>query len=180
MKNKGWTKLYRAQFNHGISRKPWCDGYAWCYLYSQANHKPGFACMRNEYIQVERGQFVTSKKKLMALFGWTKSHLNNFLFALNADHMIAYRTTHRYTLITIVNYSVYQDSDIKSGTQNGTQNSRQTADRQPTDSHKQECIKNDLRMKKKLSDSEIEKNKKNITKSKNLFLDIVEGKGKNV
>lgn len=176
MKNKGWTKLYRAQFNHEISKKPWCDGYAWCYLYSQANHKPGFVCMRNEYIQVKRGQFVTSKKKLIELFGWTKCHLNNFLFTLNAALMITYRTTHRYTIITIVNYSVYQDRDMKSGTQNSPQDGRQTADRRLTDSHKQECIKNDLRMKKKLSNSEIKKNKENITKSKKLFLDIVKDK----
>ncbi|GAH48570.1 unnamed protein product, partial [marine sediment metagenome] len=46
--------------------------------------------------------------------------------------------------------------------------------------YKQECIKNDLRMKKNLSDDEIKKNKENITKSKKMFLDIVKGKEKNV
>src|SRR4030042_1019136 len=41
-KSKGWVKLWREQFTHLISeRRPWCDGYAWVYLYSQANHKPG-------------------------------------------------------------------------------------------------------------------------------------------
>lgn len=173
MKNKGWVKLYRAQFYHEISKKPWCDSYAWCYLYSQANYKPGFVSMRNEYIQVKRGQFVTSKKKLMELFGWTKCHLNNFLFALNADHMIAYRTTHRYTLITIENYSAYQDRDIENSPQNSPQSGRQTADRQLTDSHKQEGIKNDLRKIKKRSVSEIKENQERVTKSKELFLEIV-------
>lgn len=177
MKNKGWTKLYRGQFIHWISKKPFCDGYAWCYLYSQANHKPGMVSFRNEYIKIERGQFITSKKKLMNFFGWTRFHTNNFLKALKMDKMITYRATHRYTLITIINYGIYQDNNKKSDIQNDPQNDPQTAHRQHTDDHKQECIKNDLRMKKKLSDEQIKKNKENITKSKNLFLDVVKDRG---
>jgi len=173
MKNKGWVKLYRAQFVHWISKKPFCDGYAWAYLYSQANHKPGMVNMRNEYIKVERGQFVTSKKKLSEFFGCTRFHTNNLLKALKAAHMIDYRTTHRYTVITIVNYELYQGNERKDDPQNDPQSGRQTAHRQPTDSHKQECIKNDLRMIKKLSKAEIEENKQNITKGKKLFLDIL-------
>ena len=176
MKNKGWTKLYRGQFVHWISKKPWCDGYAWAYLYSQANHRPGMINFRNEYIKLERGQFLTSKKKLRDLFGWTRTHINNFLKGLNADHMIAYRMTRRYTLITIVNYSIYQGSDMKIDPQNDPQLDIQTAHRRPTERHKQECIKNDLRIKKKLSGNEIKNAKKGITKSKKQFLDIIKKK----
>lgn len=178
MKNKGWIKLYRGQFFHWISKKPWCDGYAWCYLYSQANHKPGMINFRNEYIKIDRGQFLTSKKKLQKLFGWTRTHINNFILGLNADHMITYRTTHRYTLITIENYRAYQDKVLDNGAQNDPQTDIQTTYRRPTDDHKQECIKNDLRKIKKLSDAEIEKNKERVTKSKELFLDIVKKKKK--
>jgi len=178
LKNKGWVKLYRGQFFHWISKKPWCDGYAWCYLYSQANHKPGMINFRNEYIKIDRGQFLTSKKKLMKLFGWTRAHINNFILGLNTDHMITYRTTHRYTLITIGNYKVYQDKVLNSSTQNDPQIDIQTTYRRHTDDHKQECIKNDLRMNKELSDSEIKKNRENVTKSKKMFLDIVKKKKK--
>lgn len=178
MKNKGWIKLYRGQFFHWISKKPWCDGYAWCYLYSQANHKPGMINFRNEYIKIDRGQFLTSKKKLQKLFGWTRTHLNNFIKGLEMDKMLTHRMTHRYTLITIINYGIYQDKVLNSGTQNDPQTDIQTTYRRPTVVHKQECIKNDLRMIKKLSDEEIEENRKRVTKSKNLFLDIIKkGKG---
>ena len=65
MKNKGWVKLWRDQFNNWVSeRKPWCDGYAWSYLYAQANHKGGTVNFRNEYIPIERGEFLTSKLQL--------------------------------------------------------------------------------------------------------------------
>jgi DNA replication protein DnaD len=178
MKNKGWTKLYRGQFVHWISKKPFCDGYAWSYLYSQANHKPGVVNLRNEYIKVERGQFITSKKKLMEFFGWTRSHLNNFIKSLKMEEMITYRMTHRYIVITIINYTLFQGSDKNTDPQPDPQTDIQTTYRRPTVVHKQECIKNDLRMNKELSDAEIEKNKENVTKSKNLFLDIVKKKKK--
>jgi len=96
MKNKGWVKLWRNQYNNWISEgKPWCDGYAWTFLYSQANHKKGMVNFRNEYIEVKRGQLLTSKLKLQGIFGWTRWHVVNLLKALKNAEMITYRTTNR-------------------------------------------------------------------------------------
>jgi len=179
MKNKGWTKLYRAQFVHWVSeRKPWCDSFAWCYLYSQANHKPGVVNFRNEYIEIKRGQFLTSKLKLREIFGWSYKRTSSYLKALENDKMCTIRTTNRYIIITIVNYELYQSKEGDGVEQKVERPTEQTPNRSRTEQHKQECIKNDLRMKKKLTDLEIENNKKNITKSKNLFLDIVKEKKK--
>ena len=108
MADKGWVKLWRDQFNNWISKKPFCDGYAWCYLYQRANHKKGVVNFRNEYIQVERGQLLTSKLQLQEIFGWSYRHVENFLKALENDEMIKCKTTKRYTIITIVNYDKYQ------------------------------------------------------------------------
>ena len=177
MKNKGWTKLYRAQFTHWISeRKPWCDSFAWCYLYSQANHKPGAVNFRNGYIEIERGQFLTSKLKLQKIFGWTYKRTSSYLKALEKDKMCTIRTTNRYIVITIVKYDFYQSKEEQGVEQKVEQPTEQRENRGRTGQHKQECIKNDLRMKKKLSNEEIEKNKKNIAKSRKQFLDIVKKK----
>jgi len=121
MKNKGWVKLWRDQFSNWVSKKPFCDGYAWSYLYGQANHKKGMVNFRNEYIEVERGQHLTSKLKLQEIFGWTYRHVDSFLKALENDKNITYRTTNRYILITIVNYNKYQGSEEQNGEQNGEQ-----------------------------------------------------------
>ena len=112
---KGWTKTYREQFNSWISKKPFCDGYAWTYLYSRANHKKGMVNFRNEYIEVERGQLLTSKKQLRKIFGWTRRHLDNFLLALEKDQNLTYRVTHRYIVITITNYNKTTYSTITIG-----------------------------------------------------------------
>jgi len=133
MKNKGWTKFHRIQFSHWVSeKKPWCDGYAWTCLYNMANHKPGKVNFRNEYIPVVRGQFVTSKLKLENTFGWTRRRLDNFLKALENDDMITYRTTNRYTVITIINYEIYQSDGKQDDIQNDKQvtNRLQTGDKQ--------------------------------------------------
>ena len=139
MKNKGWTKFHREQFSHWISKKPFCDGYAWTYLYGQANHKPGIVNFRNEYIKVGRGQFITSKMKLENIFGWTRRHIDNFLRALENDEMITYRMTNRFTSITIINYEHYQSY----GKQNDIQNNKQMADRLHTDDKQVSINKND-------------------------------------
>ena len=108
MKNNGWVKLWRGQFDSWVSKKPFCDGYAWCYLYATANHKAGTVNFRNEYIKIERGQFLTSKLQLQKRFSWTYRHVENFLKALQNDEMITYRTVNRYTIINIVNYERFQ------------------------------------------------------------------------
>lgn len=112
MQSKGWVKLWREQFGHEISeRKPWCDGYAWSYLYSQANYKPGIMNFRNQYIPIERGQFITSKLKLQGIFGWSQRRTNSFLTSLEVRGMCTIRVTKRFIMITICNYEKYQSME---------------------------------------------------------------------
>ncbi|MEI7636341.1 MAG: hypothetical protein WCJ37_03495 [Syntrophus sp. (in: bacteria)] len=120
-KNRGWVKLWREQFSHEISeRKPWCDGYAWSYLYSRANFRPTIVNFRNQYIPVERGQFVTSKSKLQAIFGWSKKRTNSFLTSLEVGGMSAIRTTNRFIIITIRNYDKFQSTEDEKEPTEGT------------------------------------------------------------
>lgn len=141
MKNKGWVRLWRDQFNSWISEKPFCDGYAWSYLYSQANHKKGMVNFRNEYIPIERGEFLTSKLQLQKKFGWTYRHVENFLKALENDKMVRNRTTNRYILITIINYEKYQGKDDK----NDEQNEEQIRNRLRTGLERGNTNKNELK-----------------------------------
>lgn len=144
---KGWVKIWREQFNNPVSKKPWCDGYAWSYLYSRANYKKGMVNFRNEYIEIERGQFLTSKIKLENIFGWTRRHTENFLKALENDEMITYRVTNRFIVITVIKYEQYQSNDEQGDIQDNKQvtNRRQTEDKQITTNKKD---KKDKKVKK--------------------------------
>lgn len=108
-KNSGWVKLWREQFNHEVSeRKPWCDGYAWSYLYSRANYRPAIVNFRNQYIHVERSQFVTSELKLSKIFGWSRRRTKSFLTSLETGGMCVNKRTQRFIIITICNYDKFQ------------------------------------------------------------------------
>lgn len=159
MKNKGWVKIWRGQYNNWISKIPFCDGYAWTYIYSQANYKKGMVNFRNEYIEIERGQFLTSKLKLQKIFGWTYRHIENFLLALKNDENITYRVSNRYIVITIINYERYQSNDE----QNEEQSEEQSKNRLGTE---QEQVRNSdtqlIRIKK-------EKKEKKEKKLSNIF-----------
>ncbi len=145
---KGWTKIYREQFNSWISKKPFCDGYAWTYFYSQANHKDGvvnFGEKRNEYIDVKRGQFITSKLKLGKIFGWGRYRVNSFINALKLDSMVTYESNNRYILITIENYEKYQQvrENSDNETNNETNSQRATTEQQPSINKNDKNVKND-------------------------------------
>ena len=116
-KNSGWVKLWREQFTHEISeRRPWCDGYAWSYLYSRANFRPTIVNFRNQYIPVERGQFVTSELKLSKIFGWSRRRTNSFLTALERGGMCDNKRTQRFIIIGICNYDKFQSTENENGT----------------------------------------------------------------
>ena len=145
MQSKGWVKLWREQFTHEVSeRKPWCDGYAWSYLYSQANYKPGIANFRNQYIPVERGQFITSLLKLSQTFGWTWRRTRSFLNNLQNDEMLILKFSpkshneqhnkqhNRFLTITICNYEKYQGTDEEDDTTDRTTDRRTAAQQSHT------------------------------------------------
>ena len=148
MQSKGWVKLWREQFTHEVSeRKPWCDGYAWSYLYSQANYKPGVVNFRNQYIPVERGQFITSFLKLQQIFGWSRQRTYSWVSSLATRQMVTYRATNRFLVITICNYEKYQGIDDENGTTD-LQADRQTDDKQTTTIKEVKEVKNIGRPKK--------------------------------
>lgn len=108
----GYIKLYRDIQKHWIwEDKPYSRGQAWTDLLFMANYKPSKFPCGDEIIEVDRGSLVTSELKLMERWGWSKTKLRAFLKLLQNDSMILKKTDRKKTIITIVNYSVYQDSE---------------------------------------------------------------------
>jgi hypothetical protein len=170
MKSKGWVKLWRLTFDHALlNSKPWCDGYAWCYLFSRANHDKGVVNFRNEYIELERGQFLTSQIQLSEKWGWTRKHVKKFLFALENDKMLTTRTTNRYIIVTICNYEIYQSNEYEKEQQVEQQATQQKRNRRPnsdpqTRSKEEKNIYNIYGKFVKLTDEEYSKLIKKFTK----------------
>lgn len=142
-KEKGWISVYRKIQDGWLwEDRPFSRGQAWIDLILLANHQEKRIVLGNELIDVERGTFVSSIRKLCDRWGWSNNKVKKFLELLEIDKKIIKKSDTKKTTITIVNYSVYQDmSDTKSDAK--ATGKRRTSDRQATRSHTNNNVNND-------------------------------------
>lgn len=108
---EGWIKTYRKiqdcwiwQIDESFDKRS-----AWIDLLLSANHKDVKLQFNNELILVERGQFITSIRKLSERWKWSYDKVSRFLKLLESDGMIKKESDKFRTLLTIEKYEVYQD-----------------------------------------------------------------------
>lgn len=151
----GYIKLYRAIQDCWI----WFDddkftkGQAWVDLLMLANHRDKKVPFNDDIITIERGQYLTSMRKLSERWGWSISTVSRFLTLLEKDEMIIRNSNTNRTLITIVNYGIYQDGETPNDTptEHKPNSSRTVAE---TNNNDKEYIKNDKNNKKHYVDDE--------------------------
>ena len=114
MTNEGWISLYRK-----FLEWEWYDYptvkivFLHCLL--SANHKN----IKWRDIVIKRGQLVTSYEKLATLNGLTVQQVRTALEKLQSTHELTYQSTSQYSIITVKNYNLYQDSNkAKTGASN--------------------------------------------------------------
>jgi len=148
---RGWIKLNREIINNCLwNDKPFTKGQAWIDLLLSANHKPAKIMIKNNIIAIERGQQARSEVTLSANWGWSRTKVRRFLKLLESEGMVIQQKSNVTSIITICNYSKYQDGETSSDTPSDTageqqEDSRKTAGEHQT-IHKQEC-NNDLNVK---------------------------------
>ena len=59
--------------------------------------------------EFKAGQFVTSQIKLAEAWGWNRETVAKFLRRLKIDKQIDYKTSNKFTIITICNWDSYQN-----------------------------------------------------------------------
>lgn len=108
---KGWIKLHRQLQECPMwYAERFSKGQAWVDLLLLANHRDKKILFNGEIITIQRGQYLTSMVKLAEKWGWSRPTVVKFLNLLEKDMMITRSSDNTKTLITIENYSVYQDS----------------------------------------------------------------------
>ena len=90
------------------------QGQAWVDLLLSANHKDVKLPFNGEFVTVERGQLLTSIRKLADRWKWHRNTVKRFLKLLEKDNMIELNVSTKCTIINIVNYDIYQHSDEES------------------------------------------------------------------
>lgn len=162
MSDKGWIKTYRKLQDCWIwsDKEPFDKRSAWIDLLLTANHADKKLLFNGQLITVKRGQILTSIRKLSERWKWSINKVYRFLKLLENDEMLQRKSDNDRTLITIENYSVYQDKEYTNEYTN--ENSIEYTMDTPSE-YKQELKndKNNILCSNSLNEQEIEEQKKN-------------------
>ena len=116
MASQGWISIHRSLFNHWIwtDKEEFDKRSAWIDLLLMVNHEDKKVLINGKLETIKRGQRITSVNKLAERWKWSRKKVTNFLNLLEEDGMIiAKKEQGKYTTITIVNYSFYQDDNTQ-------------------------------------------------------------------
>ncbi len=107
---EGWINIHRQIKENWIwkSEEPFDKRSAWIDLLLTVNHKNKKIPFENGFIEIERGQTLTSIKQLSEKWKWSRHKVSDFLDQLERDTMIVQVRDTRKTLVSIVNYDKYQ------------------------------------------------------------------------
>ena len=118
---EGWIRVHRK-----IIDAPWFNKseyvHLWLYLLLKANHKDQEVFIGNEKILVKRGQLLTSRHKLSEVVHIQENKIYRILKCFENEHQIEQHKTRKYTVISIVNYDMYQKSEQVNEQQMNTNN----------------------------------------------------------
>jgi hypothetical protein len=111
-KNTGWLKLYRDLLYSPIfSSEKGLKIWIWCLL--KASHKETDIYVGLTKIQLSPGQFVFGRESASRELKIRPSTIQDYIQLLKSDSYIDIKPTTKYSVITILNWSAYQESDSK-------------------------------------------------------------------
>ena len=114
---QGWIKLHRSLLEHFVwTDKPFNMGAAWVDLVLMANYDENKVSINGNVVRVERGQIFTSYRFLAERWGWSLGRVKRYIDMLESDEMMTVERSKNGTRLTLVNYSVFQDTQNTNGT----------------------------------------------------------------
>ena len=137
--NRGYVKLWRKSLdagwikNHGL----WAF---WTYCLMKATWTEYDAIVRLQVIHLMPGQFIFGRKKAAAETGLTEREIRTIIGFLKKAGNLTIKTTNKFSIITIVNWDIYQGNDIE----NDHQNDQQATSKRPHTRIKEHITQNTL------------------------------------
>lgn len=111
--NRGYVKLWRKSLNAGWLKRH--NLWIFCsYCLLKANHKKNFkAIIHNQEINLQPGQFIFGRKVTAEETGLTEREIRTCLALLIKWQNVTIKTTNRYSIISIINWPIYQSEEIE-------------------------------------------------------------------
>lgn len=106
----GYLKLFRKTLDSDfwLIDQPFTYRDAFLHVLLCANWKPGTTSKNGHTIQIQRGQWLTSIRKLADIFHWDKKKVYKWLRFMKETDMITSQNLKWGTLLTVVKYEFYQ------------------------------------------------------------------------
>ncbi len=120
MSNKGWVSVNRSISSHWVWDCEYSTGQAWVDLILNACHQDNKIMIKGTLIKLKRGQQARSELTLSKEWKWSRGKVRRFLKNLENDSMIVVESGHLTSVITICNYSTFQDGGTAGGTTDDT------------------------------------------------------------
>lgn len=96
-------------------------------------------------IELEPGQFIFGRKKAAEDTGLTERSIRTCLKLLEKSGNVTIETTNKFSIITVVNWGLYQDNQLE----NDQQNDQQVTSKRPTSDQQVTTNKNNKNVRKK-------------------------------
>lgn len=112
---EGWIKLHRSLLNHRHykQKRTFSEYEAWIDMILLANYTDKVVDVEGNQVQVKRGSFLTSQKKLADRWQWDKRKVVSFLKDAESENEIRVLTEKRWTIISVRNYEKYQGNAVE-------------------------------------------------------------------
>lgn len=109
-KDYGWISIHRKIEENAIwsGDEPFDRRSAWIDLIIMANHEDKEIVVNGCPLIIKRGQRFTSVRKLSVKWHWSPDRVTRYIRTLKSLNMVRTDSTHNGTLLTIVNYDLYQ------------------------------------------------------------------------
>ena len=142
--SQGYIKLHRKLQECWIwdSDEPFDRRSAWIDILISANHSDNKMLFDGSLILIKRGQFITSIRKLSTKWKWSSTKVTAFLDTLEKDQMIKRESDTKKTLISVINYGLYQDNISEKKTPKKQSEDTEVTQKN-TNKNEEECTKND-------------------------------------
>ena len=104
---EGFISIHREMLNHTIYNNS--DHLkTWITILLLANHKDKEIMVGNQLVKLKRGQFITGRKKLANITGFSEYKIERQVRMLISAQQITQQTFTKYRVITVVNYKKWQ------------------------------------------------------------------------
>ena len=109
----GWIKLHRQIQECFLWRikEPFDKRSAWIDLLLLMEHQNKNLMIDGNIETIKRGSYMLSIEKLCDRWMWSRNKVKRYLDVLEREHMIVTRRTNKGTLVSVVNYCIYQNQD---------------------------------------------------------------------